>query len=137
MRKSSVFGERDLGNFLEASKSNVTFSIESEKDDYILNVNEDDYVAHKVSEATVEGLEIHIEDIYASSSEKMIPAEYFPHDFNVYSGKSYKKDVIKFHVPISGNVQLLHCIPSSRILWTIEIEVSRDEFCFEIINFRD
>lgn len=134
MRRSRVFGERELRDFLEASKANIAHSIESEKDDYILNVNEDDYVAHKVSEATVENLEIHVDDIYASSSEQMIPAERFPRDFNVYSGKSYKKDVIKFHVPISGNIQLLHCVPSSRILWTMEIEVSRDEFCFEIIN---
>jgi hypothetical protein len=137
MRRSRVFGERELRDFLEASKVNVSHSIESEKDDYILNVNEDDYVAHKVSEATVENLEIHVDDIYASSSEQMIPAEHFPWDFHVYSGKSYKKDVIKFHVPISGNIQLLHCIPSSRIMWSMEIEIDRNEFCFEIINFRD
>ncbi|RZP37220.1 MAG: hypothetical protein EVA22_02150 [Alteromonas sp.] len=137
MRRSRVFGERELRDFLEASKSNAAHSIESENDNYILNVNEDDYIAHKVSEATVENLEIHVDDIYASSSEQMIPAEYFPSGFHVYSGRSYKKDVIKFHVPISGNIQLLHCMPSSRILWTMDIEVSRDEFCFEIINFRD
>lgn len=137
MRRSRVFGERELRDFLEAAKANVANSIESEDDDYILNVNEDDYIAHKVSEATVENLEIYVDDIYASSSEQMIPAEHFPSDFNVYSGKSYKKNVIKFHVPISGNVQLLHFMPSARILWTMEIEVNRDEFCFEIINFRD
>lgn len=137
MRRSRVFGERELRDFLEAAKANVAHSIESENDDYILNVNEDDYIAHKVSEATVENLEIHVDDIYASSSEQMIPAEHFPSGFHVYSGKSYKKDVIKFHVPISGNTQLLHCMPSSRILWTMHIEVNRDEFCFEIINFRD
>lgn len=137
MSRSRVFGERALRDFLEASKSNAAHSIESERDDYILNINEDDYVAHKVSEATVEYLEIHVEDIYASSSEHMIPAESFPSDFHVYSGKSYKKDVIKFHVPIRGNIQLLHCMPSTRIMWTMEIEVSRDEFCFEIVNFRD
>lgn len=137
MRKSKVFGERELRDFLEASKANIAHSIESEKDDYILNVNEDDYIAHKVSEVTVENLEIHVDGIYASSSEQMIPAERFPRDFHVYSGKSYKKDVIKFHVPISGNIQLLHCRPSSRILWTMDIEVNRDEFCFELINFRD
>ncbi len=137
MRRSRVFGERELRDFLEASKVNVAHSIESEKDDYILNVNEDDYVAHKISEATVENLEIHVDNIYASSSEQMIPAERFPRGFHVYSGKSYKKDVIKFHVPISGNIQLLNCIPSTRIMWSMEIEVNRNEFCFEIINFRD
>ncbi|WP_444935243.1 hypothetical protein ACJJIW_11735 [Microbulbifer sp. JMSA004] len=137
MRRSRVFGERELRDFLEAAKANVARSIESENDDYILNVNEDDYIAHKVSEATVENLEIHVDDIYAYSSEQMIPAEYFPSGFHVYSGKSYKKDVIKFHIPISGNIQLLYLMPSSRILWSMDIEVNRDEFCFEIINFRD
>lgn len=137
MRRSKLFGSRELRDFFEASKAKVAHSIESENDDYILNVNEDDYIAHKVSEGSIENLEIHVDDIYASSCEKMIPAEHFPSSFNVYSGKSYKKDVIKFHVPISGNTQLLHCMPSSRVLWTIDIEVNRDEFCFEIINFRD
>ncbi|MCH1929543.1 hypothetical protein L9G16_05065 [Shewanella sp. A25] len=137
MRRTRVFGERELRDFLEESKANIAHSIESEKDDYILNVNKDDYIAHKVSEAMVENLEIHVDGIYASSSEQMIPAERFPRDFHVYPGKSYKKDVIKFHVPISGNIQLLHCMPSSRMLWTMDIEVNRDEFCFEIINFRD
>ncbi len=137
MRKSKIFAERELRDFLEAVKSNVVSSIESESDDYILNVNEDDYIAHKVSEAMVESIEIHVDDIYASSSEQMIPAEYFPNTFYVHSGSSYKKDVIKFHVPISGNIQLIHCMPSSRIMWSMEVEVNKDEFCFEIINFRD
>lgn len=135
MRTSRVFGERRLSDFLEVSKSNVLSSIDSEKDDYILNVNESDYIVHKLSEATIESLEIHEDKIYASSSERMISAEQFPRSFHVYSGKSYKKDVIKFHVPISGNVQLLHCVPSSCIMWTMDIEVNRNEFCFEIINF--
>jgi hypothetical protein len=137
MRRNRVFGERELRDFLEASKANIAHSIESEKDDYILNVNESDYIAHKVSEAMIENLEIHVGDIYASRSEQMIPAERFPRDFNVYPGKSYKKDVIKFHVPISGNIQLIHCIPSSRILWTMDIQINHDEFSFDIINFRD
>jgi hypothetical protein len=135
MQTSRVFGERDLSDFLEASKSNVLSSIESLKDDYILNVNESDYIAHKLSEEVIEQLEIHEDQIYASLSERMIPAEHFPRSFHVYSGKSYKKDVIKFHVPISGNIQLLHCVPSTRLMWTMNIEVNRKEFGFEIINF--
>jgi hypothetical protein len=135
MRKSRIFGERELSSFLDGARHNVISSIESEKDDYILNVNESDYFEHKLSEAIIEPLQIHEDKIYASSSERMIPADYFPNSFHVRSGNSYKKDVIKFHVPITGNVQLLHCVPSTRIMWTMEIEVSRDEFCFEIINF--
>ena len=135
MRTIRVFGERNLRDFLNASISNIISSIESEKEDYILNVNESDYIAHKLSKTIIEPLEIHEDKIYASSSEQMISAERFPNAFDVRSGKSYKKDVVKFHIPISGNIQLLHCVPSSRMMWTMNIEVNRDEFCFEIINF--
>ncbi len=133
----NIFSERELGDYLEQRKSSVFHSIESENNDYLLNVNEQDYISYKVAETYVEPLEIHEDQIYVSSSEQMIPAEYFPRSFDVRSGKSYKKDIIKFHVPFSGNSELLWCKPSSRILWSMEIETSGNEFCFEIINFSD
>ena len=132
-----IFAEKELRDYLEARKNNVISSIESENDDYLLNVNEEDYMAFKVSEAQIEPLEIYDDKIYASSSEQMIPAEYFPSSFWVDRGKSYKKDVIKFHIPFSGNRDLLSCMPSSRILWSIDVEIKDSEFCFEIINFSD
>lgn len=134
---TNIFAEVELRNYLEGRKQSVISSIESENDDYLLNVNENDYINHKVEEATIESLEIHIDSIYASSSEQMIPAEYFSSSFYVNRGNSYKKDVIKFHVPISGNQELLRYTPSSRLLWSMEVEISYDEFTFEIINFSD
>lgn len=133
----NIFAEKELSRYLEDKRSRVISSIESEHDDYLLNVNESDYVRFKTEEAKVEPLIIHTDQIYASSSEQMIPAEYFPSSFYVHSGKSYKKDVIKFHVPISGNKDLLSCIPSTRLMWSIKIEPGQDEFSFEIINFSD
>ncbi len=141
MRRSygttKIFAERELRDYLEQKKASIVHSIESESDDYLLNVNEEDYIQHKSSEAYVEPLEIHQDLIYASSSEQMIPAEYFPSSFHVHSGKSYKKDVIKFHVPFSGNTELLECAPSSRLVWTMDVELSNKEFCLESINFSD
>ena len=132
-----IFAEGELRNYFDQVLSAVTGSISNEKDDYILNVNEEDYISHKVSEAQIDLIEIHEDKIYASSSEQMIPAEYFPSSFNVYSGKSYKKDVIKFHIPFSGNADHLKLMPSSRILWSMDVEIAQNEFCFEIINFSD
>ncbi|MCW9026583.1 MAG: hypothetical protein OQJ77_04635, partial [Thiovulaceae bacterium] len=133
--KTRIFAKQELRDYLENKKQSILSTIESENDDYLLNVNEDDYIQYKVSAAKVDTLEIHEDDIYASSSEQMIPAEYFPRTFNVYNGKSYKKDVIKFHIPFSGNKDLLSCMPSSRILWSMDVEILNNEFCFEIINF--
>ena len=130
-----IFAEGELRNYLEQVLSTVIGSISNEKDDYLLNVNEEDYIAYKVSEAYIPLLEIHEDQIYVSSSEQMIPAEYFPSSFHVHEGQSYKKDVIKFHIPFSGNAELLKLMPSSRILWSMDVELKQNEFCFEIINF--
>lgn len=134
---TNIFAEKELRDYLEARKQAVISSIENERDDYLLNVNDLDYVGYKTEEAKVEPLEIHIDQIYASSSEQMIPAEYFPSSFWVERGSSYKKDVIKFHIPISGNQELIKCAPSSRLVWSMPIQLGRDEFTFEIINFSD
>ncbi|WP_024333390.1 hypothetical protein [Desulfotignum balticum] len=135
--RTKIFAERELRDYLQQIKSSVIQSIENENDDYLLNVNANDYIKHKLSEAHVEQLVIHQDQIYASSSEQMIPSEYFPHSFFVHPGKKYKKDVIKFHIPFSGNTELLKCAPGSRLMWAMEVELSNQEFCFEIINFSD
>ena len=132
-----IFAEQDLRNYLENRRQTIISSIESENDDYLLNVNEQDYINHKVSEASVKNLDIHADKVYASSSEQMIPSEYFPSSFWVDKGNSYKKDVIKFHIPFSGNSELLKCAPSSRLMWSMDIELDNSEFCFEVINFSD
>jgi len=130
-----IFAEKELRDFLEERRNIIISTIENEADDYLLNVNEEDYINYKKSEGLIEPLEILVNDIYASSSERMIPAEDFPFGFNVYPGKSYKKDVVKFHIPFTGNQELLKCIPSTGLPWPIEVEISGNEICFEIINF--
>lgn len=136
-RKTKIFAEKELRKYLGLRRSSVIQSIENEDDDYLLNVNDADYIKYKLTEAYVDPLLIHEDQIYVSSSEQMIPAEKFPRLFNVYKGKSYKKDVIKFHIPFSGEAELIKCTPSSFISWTMDIELSDQEFCFEIINFSD
>lgn len=135
--KTRIFYEEELSDYLKKRMQMVVSSINHEDDAYILNVNEEDYIKYKVSEVEIGTFEIHVDDIYASSSEKMIPAEYFPNTFSVRQGQSYKKNVIKFHIPYSGDSKLLRCTPSSRIMWSMDVEITGKEFCFEIINFSD
>jgi hypothetical protein len=136
-KKEHIFAEKKLRDFLEQRKLSVIQSIEHEDDNYLLNVNEHDYVKHKLSLAYVEPLQIHEDKVYASSSEQMILAEQFPFSFNVREGKSYKEQVIKFHIPFSGIIDLVICRPSSYIVWSMDIELHSEEFCFEIINFNN
>ncbi|WP_291447862.1 hypothetical protein [Desulfovibrio sp.] len=132
-----IFAENDLAEFLEARFQHVAKAIENESDDYLLNVNEVDYVNFQYQRAHVEPLLIFAENLCVSQYEKMIPAEEFPWGFNVRRGESYKKSVIKFHIPFTGEMDLLRCAPGHRLLWTMNVTVKNGEICFDIVNFKD
>lgn len=136
-RKSRIFAENTLISYLDSQIQKSFNAIISEKDDYLLNVNEEDYIKHIVSKASVELVFIHPEKISVSQREEMIPADMFPPLFNVIPGDSYKKDVITFHLPYDWNKNLLHVIPNSRIQWTMPVEITDSEICFETINFKN
>src|SRR5690606_41265453 len=65
--------------------------------------------------------------LFRSSSEKVIPSRAFPRDFYVHDGKSYRKDVITFHIPVSGNLQLPRTTPSTRLMWTMPVDFDQNE----------
>lgn len=132
-----LFAEQELRDYFDNIKITLIHSIESENESYILNVNESDYIEHKYSQFLIDLVDIHISDIYASSSEQLIPAEQFPRGFNVYPGKSYKKTVIRFHIPFSGNPELLKYTPSKRFQRSIDVQIIGNDICFEMINFYD
>ncbi len=130
-----AFSEHDGFSVIENQKQKVTYAINSQSDDYILNVNKEEYIAHLVSEFTITPLEIHIDQLTASTYEAQIPAEHYPSGYYVHSGKSYPKDVIKYHLPFSGNPELLKIRASSYTLSPPKITIEDGCICFEIINF--
>lgn len=77
------------------------------------------------------------QNLTVDTTTASIPAEYFPNSFFVDAGKSYQKDVLAFHLPFIGDQNLLHCVPSTRIMWTEEINVQGNEVIFEVIKFTD
>ena len=135
--KIKIFAERGLRDYLRQRELSIIQSIEDEKDDYLLNVNEIDYIKYKTAEAYIEPLKIHDDQLYVSSSEQMIPVEVSPNTFVIRNGKIYKENVIKFHIPFSGDKELFKCMPKHHISWSMRVELSNQEFCFEIINCSD
>lgn len=131
----NIFAEQDGSDYLERVKSSINLAVQNETDDYLLNVNEENYLDHIVDRFTIEPLTIHTDQVYASTYEASIPAERFPRDSYVRDGHSYNKDIIKYHIPISGNKDLLCCVPNPRIIWSMPVSLENDEITFEIINF--
>jgi len=130
-----AFSEYDGFSVIENQKNKVVSAINSQPDDYILNVNKEEYIAHLISEFTIAPLEIHADQLTASTYEAQIPAEHHPSDYYVHSGKSYPKDVIKYHLPFSGDPELLKVRASSYTLSPPRITIEDGCICFEIVNF--
>jgi hypothetical protein len=134
-RPFRIFAEREFDDLRNALLAKLKDKIYSENANYILNVNETEYLEHLVYDIAIEPLVLHFEGMAVSSYEREIPAEHFPPTFHVYAGKSYTKPVIRYHIPFSGDGSLLYCIPNPRILNSHSVTVEGGEVCFEIVDF--
>ena len=134
-RTIRIFWERDFDEVQAGLVQQAKVRIAGENQNYLLNVNDADYVSHLVSESRIEPLVIDFDGVHVSFSEKMISADRFPSTFNVYSGKSYAKQVVRYHLPFSGAAYLLQCVPNPRVMNTIDVEIEDGDICFEMVNF--
>ena len=130
-----AFSDYDGFSVIENQKQRIASTINSQADDYILNVNKEEYIQHLVSEFTIPPLEIHRDQLSASTYEAQIPAEHHPSSYYVHSGKSYPKDVIKYHLPFTGDPELLKVRASTYTLSPPRITIEDSCICFEIGNF--
>lgn len=82
LRKIRVFYQNgDLSSYLQEIQEALRKSIFEEPENYLLNVNEEEYTEYKVNEYRIEPLSIKYEQAYAEHNEELIPAELFPRDF--------------------------------------------------------
>lgn len=133
-----LFAEVDLSIYLQTQKLGALKNeVHNEDKNKLLNVNETEYIAYLINKYQIDPLVFHWEDISVSGSEIYIPADRFPIDFYVVRGESYPKQVITYHIPFSGSAELLRYAPSTRLLWSFEVEMSNNNISFDIVNWRD
>lgn len=131
-----LFTDGDLDRVLEARIQDLRKEVQSGSENYILNVNETNYVNYLVEKYTLENIALDFEGVFVSSYEMDVPAERFPKFlFDEMPGKSYKKDVVRYHIPLSGDQSLLRYLPNPRMHWTPEVVIESGCLCFDVINF--
>ncbi len=130
-----IFAEIDFSVVTRALLERLNERIRKEDKNYLLNVNRTEYLAHLNSEFKTTPLVLGFDKITVSSSEQMIPAEAFPPMSYVRHGAYYPKQVVKYHIPFTGDSQLLRCIPNPRLMDSRPVLVQGSELCFEIVDF--
>jgi len=129
------FSEYDGFSLLEQQRQAISTEINNQSDDYILNVNKEEYVTHLVSQFRIDPIEIHRGQLTVSTSEELIPAERHPSSYFMDRGGSYPRDVIKFHLPFTGDERLLKVRATKFSMSAPLVSVEGGCICFKIINF--
>lgn len=130
-----AFSEYDGFSMLENQKAALDQAIKRQADDYILNVNREEYLLHLIGEFSIEPIEIHRDGLSVSTHEEMIPAEMHPRGYFMDQGGSYPRDVLVFHLPFSGDPQLLKVRASTYSMSAPFINVEQGCITFRMINF--
>jgi hypothetical protein len=137
-RNSKIFSKGNIQEIFHTSFKNIISAVEAEDENYLLNVNEQNYIEHLANKYSFDCPEIHYEKVYADSYEGDIPAEWFPPYYYVVSGKKYKKQVIQFFIPCSGNTSLLFYTPiNSFFMDSGSFEIRGETLIAEYINYND
>lgn len=133
-----IFFEKELSEVLNSLRGEMKAAVQEEPAEYLLNVNEDEYADHLLSKFQVDPLRIHFDKMHVSSREEQIPGEQFPRSgflTEQMRGKSYPKQVIRYHIPYEGTEELLRCVPNPRVMNTHPVELEEGCICFDIIDF--
>jgi len=104
----------------------------------ILNVNVDDYKRHLVQKYSIDIPQFHFDKVFVDTTEKQISASRFPPEFMFFDrDKSVSKQVVIYHLPYTGNIELLQLRPNPYALMSYDANLDTRQRCvlIEIINY--
>lgn len=132
-----IFAENDLTEHLDSLLADLRRTVQSEDKNRILNVNESEYIEYLVSQYTLEPIKLHLDEVHVSDHEKMVPVGRFAFNYDLHPSDRIKRQVIRYHLPCSGEMRMLYLTPSSRLVWSIDVEIKGNEISFDIVNWND
>ena len=132
-----IFYEKEFDAVQASRYYDLRQRVERESVDYILNADEQQYIAHLASIYAFDPLELDLSNVVTSRHEMEVPAERFPQGYAVRAGGRYRKPVVRYHIPFTGDAELLRCSPNPRELNTFEVFVEDNAVCFDVIAFSD
>jgi hypothetical protein len=99
----TMFHGDQVSDFLEHNTQLIQYEIGEAQEDYILNVNEEEYINYLEQKFIIDTPHIDLEQMSVDSYNDEIPAEYFPPTFFVHQGKTYLKQIVVYHLPNTVN----------------------------------
>jgi len=133
-----IFAEQPLSSLLALNTQKLKQVIDEESGDRFLSVDEDQQVTEFVDTFSIPEVKLQFDEVYVTDYEAQIPAELHPSAaFLVRSGESYRRQVLVYHLPFTGNKHLLKLTPTTRLVRTQEVMIEDAEITFELVDFRN
>jgi hypothetical protein len=133
-----LYGGHFIDDVFPSIKNRISDEISALSENQINEIDVDEFSEKLFLKYSLDFPLVKLEDVFVTTVEKNIPAERFPASFTVFSGKSYKKDVIIYHIPFDGDIDILSFKPNPFSTfggYPFLIDRSRKCFLLEIINF--
>jgi hypothetical protein len=131
-----LFAEVDADAVFAAQLERAKSEVNSLDEDFLLQVDDESYALRILSKVRVDPLHFKFDEAHISTHERMIPSEQHPgHKFFLEPGRSYSRQIIRYHLPFDGDPGLLRCYPNPRIMWSMKVDVQGHEICFDLVNW--
>ena len=115
-------------------------AVEAIDDQALMNTDEIAYIGYLAGEYYIEPVVIDFDGERVSEREGSVRGAILPPDADVLRERMYKRQIIRFHLPFSGNEVLLQCAPDtfgSYGIPEINVDQKSSEIFFEVINTSD
>ena len=138
-RTNRIFSQGRISEIFIRVKTNIDNEIQSHNEDYILNVNIEEYSLYVNDKYEIDIPEILFEEAYVDSYEGDVPAERFGPSYDVRRGKTYKKEIVQYFIPVSGSINYLNYAPASSISMGSggNFSIASQTIVTEAINFQN
>lgn len=136
----NIFYEENFDDHSRTLINKMQGKIESENANYLLNVNEAEYLDYLINEFKVVGLTLDFDTVSIEPKEIKVRGDQFPGGGFLYSvdqSKSYPKQAITYHLPFSGNANLLQYTPNPYVADTVQIYIGDASISFDVVNFEN
>jgi hypothetical protein len=139
-RTNLIFSQGIITEVLALIKNNINSEIEYLSEDYVLNVNTEEYALHISDTFEINTPAILFDQAYADSYEADIPYERFGRSHDVEPGKTYKKEIIQYFIPVDGSIKYLRYSPESSFTFGGgggSFSIASNTIVVELINFQN
>ncbi|MBI2861574.1 MAG: hypothetical protein HYX89_02015 [Chloroflexi bacterium] len=135
-RNVHIFWESELSQTLEVCRERLKKKVQETDPEYVLNVDEEQYVEYLVSKYRLNPPVLDFDQTWVESREENIPAEQHPSSaFLVERGQSYRRQVVRYHIPYGEDAELLLCKPNPRLMWSQLVRVEGGDISFDLVDF--